>query len=71
MYGSTMGNLTVSKVKGGNSSVLYTKNGSQSKDWFDVLVDIPADSSYQVNHPREFLFSTLEDALYFVGCSVL
>ncbi len=51
MYGSTMGNLTVSKVKGGNSSVLYTKSGSQGKDWFDVMVDIPVDSSFQVSTP--------------------
>ncbi len=49
MYGKGIGSLTVSKVKRENSSILYTKSGSQSQQWFDVMVDIPVDRPYQVS----------------------
>ncbi len=50
MYGRDIGTLTVSKVKGGSSTALYTKSGNQgTAAWFDVQVDIPVDSSFQVN----------------------
>ncbi len=48
MYGSSTGSLSVATVKGASRTVLYTKTGDQGQAWFDVKIDVPAASSFQV-----------------------
>ncbi len=48
MFGSTIGSLSVATIKGASRTVLYTKTGNQGQAWFDVKIDVPAATSFQV-----------------------
>ena len=50
MDGVNIGSLTVLINKRGSSGVIaYRKDGQQSKDWFEVMVDLPIEQSFSVS----------------------
>ena len=54
MHGVNIGSLTVLITKKGSSGVTYPviayhRYGHQSKDWFEVMVDLPVEQSFSVS----------------------